>query len=189
MSDQESTSDEKIPTPIQRTLPSQFLLHVFVAVTALIVALYVTYPLYAKEVIHPKFKLEHSFTVPQHFIPSNPPFRELWEQSCPQRLLDMIIGQLDRDIPTTRYDLRTNMLACWPSDGGMYTIRATPALLSPLEIGRFGSTSKSLDPFQEDAFCKKLRQLGAARWADYSPCTEPNMDCCSEDLEGCTVEI
>ena len=49
----------------------------------------------------------------------------------------------------------------WPSTGGFYILSCDGVELEFLGLNRFEPTQRSQDPAEEDAFCAKMRRLGA----------------------------
>lgn len=71
--------------------------------------------------------------------------------------------------PTSRttWGSRGAMVRGWPSTGGLYI--ATPCYgveLDFLGLDRFHESPRSEDPAEEDAFCKRLRMIGASWFAN-----------------------
>ncbi|KAN0083431.1 hypothetical protein V8E54_002519, partial [Elaphomyces granulatus] len=52
----------------------------------------------------------------------------------------------------------------WPSSGGMLRMRADAVDLEYLGLDRFQESTRSQNPTEEDAFCQKMRKLGAKLW-------------------------
>lgn len=72
-------------------------------------------------------------------------------------------------------------VACWPSTGGIWMKHALPIEMSFLDLSLRYDTYRpeDLDPVEEDAFCTKLRLIGAEFWQN-----PPNLTDCSP-LEEC----
>lgn len=72
-------------------------------------------------------------------------------------------------------------VACWPSTGGIWIKHALPLDMSFLGLSLQFDTPRpeDLDPVEEDAFCTKLRLIGAEFWAN-----PPNLTDCAP-LEAC----
>lgn len=71
-------------------------------------------------------------------------------------------------LPTARYDIDTNHVACYPSSGGIWMAELGPVELQYLGINRFESTERDLDQDADDAFCRELRLFGGM-WYDGYP--------------------
>jgi len=54
----------------------------------------------------------------------------------------------------------------WPSGGGMLRKSADAVELEHLGLARSQESTRSQDPAEEDAFCRKMRELGARWWED-----------------------
>lgn len=93
--------------------------------------------------------------------------QERYKQRAPLGLVDLL-GTDEESLQ--RYDpydrtTRTNVVRGWPSTGGIIIAeRAHAVELQFLDIDRFGATPRSSDPDREDAFCRKLRLIGAKWW-------------------------
>ena len=85
--------------------------------------------------------------------------------------------------PTLRYDLSTQNAACWPSTGGVWIKPMSPVELAYLGVDRFHDVERDADPDAEDAFCAKLRGIGAD-WYELPPKWDPGYTWC-EDMYGC----
>jgi hypothetical protein len=57
-------------------------------------------------------------------------------------------------------------VACWPSTGGIWIKHAVPIEMAFLEVSQMYDTHRPtpLDPAEEDAFCTKMRLIGAEFW-------------------------
>lgn len=75
--------------------------------------------------------------------------------------------------PTHRLDISnlggTNEVLCWPSVGGILVARSLTAVeLDFLSLSRFSPTPRSYNVTEEDAFCQRLRLLGAHWYSSYT---------------------
>jgi hypothetical protein len=70
-------------------------------------------------------------------------------------------------LPLKRVDTQETMgmVACWPSSGGIWFGWAPAVLLEYLGLSRFDDSERSSDPDEEDAFCSKLRTIGAQHFS------------------------
>lgn len=85
--------------------------------------------------------------------------------------------------PIKRYELGYDIVACWPSTGGVWVKKLSPVEMQYLGVDRFADTERSTDPAEEDAFCAKLQRLGASWW-ELTPSWElPTLWC--ENIDAC----
>lgn len=84
--------------------------------------------------------------------------------------------------PTQRYTLEYGSVACWQR-GGVWIAHLTPVELSFLGLDRFHDTERSDDQAEEDAFCARLRTMGASFWS-LPPRWPDHVNWC-EDLDFC----
>ncbi|KAH6694155.1 hypothetical protein F5X68DRAFT_200372 [Plectosphaerella plurivora] len=62
-----------------------------------------------------------------------------------------------------RYNLNYGKVACW-QDNGVWIKYLTPVEMSFLGVDRFQDTDRAAEQADEDAFCARLRMLGASFW-------------------------
>jgi hypothetical protein len=80
-------------------------------------------------------------------------------------------------LPSKRYDLVKNQIACWPSTGGVWLLDANIAYLDHLHLNKLENFEKDHNAQAEDKFCEDIHQLGAMHFEIYGPSTIPDPEC------------